>query len=61
AKAHGISVKELPAFYAKRNLLNKIIKPEDIANGVFAFLAILDKSTGNTLNVDGGVANAFMR
>ena len=61
AKAHGISVEELPAFYAKRNLLNKIIKPEDIANGVFAFLAILDKSTGNTLNVDGGVANAFMR
>ena len=61
AKAHGISVKELPAFYAKRNLLNKIIKPEDIANGVFAFLAILDKSTGNTLNVDGGVANAFVR
>jgi len=61
AKAHGISVEELPAFYAKRNLLNKIIKPEDIANGVFAFLAILDKSTGNTLNVDGGVANAFVR
>ena len=61
AKAHGISVEELPAFYAKRNLLNKIINPEDIANGVFAFLAILDKSTGNTLNVDGGVANAFVR
>ena len=61
AKAHGIRVEELPAFYAKRNLLNKIIKPEDIANGVFAFLAILDKSTGNTLNVDGGVANAFVR
>ena len=61
AKAHGISVEQLPAFYAKRNLLNKIINPEDIANGVFAFLAILDKSTGNTLNVDGGVANAFVR
>ncbi|MDA9596989.1 bifunctional aldolase/short-chain dehydrogenase, partial [Flavobacteriaceae bacterium] len=61
AKAYGISVEELPTFYAKRNLLNKIIKPEDIANGVFAFLAILDKSTGNTLNVDGGVANAFVR
>ena len=61
AKAHCISVEELPAFYAKRNLLNKIINPEDIANGVFAFLAILDKSTGNTLNVDGGVANAFVR
>ena len=61
AKADGITVEELPAFYAKRNILNKIIRPEDIANGVFAFLAILDKSTGNTINVDGGVANAFVR
>ncbi len=61
AKAYGISVEELPAYYAKRNLLNKIIKPEDIANGVFALLALLDKSTGNTINVDGGMANAFVR
>lgn len=61
AKAYGISVAELPAYYAKRNLLNEIIRPEDIANGVFAFLALLDKSTGNTLNVDGGMANAFVR
>jgi|TARA_B110000967_G_C18893991_1_gene569303 rhamnulose-1-phosphate aldolase/alcohol dehydrogenase len=61
AKAYGITVEELPAFYAKRNLLNKIITPSDIANGVFAFLAILDKSTGNIINVDGGIANAFVR
>ena len=61
AKAYGITVEELPAFYAKRNLLNKIITPKDIANGVFAFLAILDKSTGNIINVDGGIANAFVR
>ena len=25
----------LSSFYAKRNLLHKIIKPEDVANGVF--------------------------
>ena len=61
AKAYGITVEELPAFYAKRNLLNQIIMPEDIANGVFAFLALLDKSTGNTINVDGGMSNAFVR
>ena len=61
AKAYGISVEELPTFYAKRNLLNEIIRTEDIANGVFVFLAILDKSTGNIINVDGGVANAFVR
>ena len=61
AKAYGISVEELPAHYAKRNLLNEIILPDDIANGVFACVAILDKSTGNTINVDGGMANAFVR
>ncbi len=61
AKAYGIDVKDLPAHYAKRNLLNEIILPDDIANGVFAFLAVLSKSTGNTINVDGGVANAFVR
>ena len=61
AKAYGISVAQLPEFYAKRNILNKIIRPEDIANGVFAFLAVLDKSTGNIINVDGGVPNAFVR
>ncbi|MGB3800421.1 MAG: bifunctional rhamnulose-1-phosphate aldolase/short-chain dehydrogenase, partial [Lewinella sp.] len=60
AKAYGITVDELPAHYAKRNLLNRIIRPEDIADGVFAF-TILDKSTGNILNVDGGMANAFVR
>ena len=61
AKAYGISVEELPAHYAKRNLLNEIIYPEDIANGVFALVGILDKSTGNIINVDGGMANAFVR
>ncbi len=61
AKAYGISVNELPAFYAKRNLLQEIIRPEDIANAVFALTAILDKSTGNIINVDGGMAEAFVR
>lgn len=61
AKAYGITVEELPAHYAKRNLLNEIIYPNDIANGVFSLVAILDKSTGNIINVDGGMANAFVR
>jgi rhamnulose-1-phosphate aldolase/alcohol dehydrogenase len=62
AKAYGIKVEELPAFYAKRTLLNEVILPEDIANACFAFVGgLLDKSTGNVLNVDGGVANAFVR
>jgi rhamnulose-1-phosphate aldolase/alcohol dehydrogenase len=62
AKAYGISIEELPAFYAKRTLLNETILPEDIAKAVFAFVSgLLAKSTGNVLNVDGGVAAAFVR
>jgi rhamnulose-1-phosphate aldolase/alcohol dehydrogenase len=62
AKAYGISVEELPSYYAKRTLLNEMILPEDIANACFAFVSgLLNKSTGNTINVDGGVANAFLR
>lgn len=62
AKAYGISVAELPTYYAKRTLLNQTILPEDIANACFAFVGgLLGKSTGNALNVDGGVATAFLR
>ncbi|MCF1715756.1 bifunctional aldolase/short-chain dehydrogenase [Flavihumibacter sp. RY-1] len=62
AKAYGISVEDLPAYYAKRTLLNEIIIPEDIANACFAFVGgLLKKSTGNALNVDGGVGMAFLR
>ena len=62
AKAYGITVEELPAYYAKRTLLNEAILPEDIANACFAFAGgLLNKSTGNVLNVDGGVAMAFLR
>lgn len=62
AKAYGIKVEELPSFYAKRTLLNEIILPEDIANACVAFTGgLLNKSTGNVLNVDGGIAAAFLR
>lgn len=62
AKAYGITVEELPAYYAKRTLLNEIILPEDIANACFAFVSgLLNKSTGNALNVDGGVPMGFLR
>jgi rhamnulose-1-phosphate aldolase/alcohol dehydrogenase len=62
AKAYGVKVEELPAYYANRTLLNEVILPEDIANACFAFVGgLLTKSTGNVLNVDGGVATAFVR
>jgi len=62
AKAYGIRVDELPAYYAKRTLLNETINPEDIANACFVFVSgLLNKSTGNVLNVDGGIPAAFVR
>ncbi len=62
AEAYGISIEELPEYYAKRTLLNQTILPDDVANAVFAFAGgLLLKSTGNVLNVDGGVAAAFVR
>jgi hypothetical protein len=42
--------------------MNEAILPDDIANACFVFVGgFLNKSTGNTLNVDGGVAAAFLR
>jgi rhamnulose-1-phosphate aldolase/alcohol dehydrogenase len=62
AKAYGIKVEELPQYYAGRTLLNEVILPEDIANACFAFVGgLLNKSTGNVLNVDGGIATTFVR
>lgn len=62
AKAYNISVEQLPAFYAGRTLLNEIILPEDIADACFAFVGgLLNKSTGNLMNVDGGIAASFPR
>ena len=61
-KLMGLHRAELPAFYAKRTLLNETILPEDIANACFVFVGgMMNKSTGNVLNVDGGVAMAFVR
>src|SRR5690606_24376655 len=62
AKAYGVTVEELPAFYAKRTILNEIISVEDIAILVFVLGGVeLNKLTGNGINVDEGVAVAFMR
>ncbi|PSR57172.1 bifunctional rhamnulose-1-phosphate aldolase/short-chain dehydrogenase [Adhaeribacter arboris] len=62
AKAYGITVAELPAYYAKRTVLNEELLAEDMANAVFLYVGgLLNKSTGNVLNVDGGVPAAFVR
>ncbi len=62
AKAYGIEVRDLPQYYANRTLLNESVKTSDIANAAFVFVnGQLSKSTGNMLNVDGGLPAAFPR
>jgi NAD(P)-dependent dehydrogenase (short-subunit alcohol dehydrogenase family) len=63
ADAYGIAPDELEEHYRKRTVLGVNVLPEDIAHAVlhFASPARSGKSTGNLLNVDGGVAAAFPR
>jgi rhamnulose-1-phosphate aldolase/alcohol dehydrogenase len=63
AAAYGIDPGELEEHYRKRTTLGVNILPEDIAEAVmhFASDARSGKSTGNVLNVDGGVPAAYPR
>ncbi len=63
AAAYGIEPDELEEHYRKRTTLNVNVLPGDIAQAVlhFASPARSGKSTGNMLNVDGGVPAAYAR
>jgi rhamnulose-1-phosphate aldolase/alcohol dehydrogenase len=62
ALAYGIEVADLPQYYANRTLLKESVKVSDIADAAFTFVGgLLNKSTGNMLNVDGGLSAAFPR
>jgi NAD(P)-dependent dehydrogenase (short-subunit alcohol dehydrogenase family) len=63
AASYGIHPDELEDFYARRTTLKVNILPEDIAQAVLHFASPLrsGKSTGNLLNVDGGVPAAYAR
>ena len=63
AAAYGIDLDDLEEHYRQRNTLKVNILPEDIAAAVmhFASEARSGKSTGNLLNVDGGVPAAYAR
>ena len=63
AATYGIAPDQLEEHYRKRTTLGVNVYPEDIAEAVayFASSARSGKSTGNILNVDGGVAAAYPR
>jgi rhamnulose-1-phosphate aldolase/alcohol dehydrogenase len=63
AAAYGIEPEELEEHYRKRNVLKVNVLPENIAEAVlhFASEARSSRSTGNILNVDGGVKDSYPR
>jgi rhamnulose-1-phosphate aldolase/alcohol dehydrogenase len=62
ASTYGVSAEDLPSFYRGRTVLGVNVFPEDVAEAI-AFLASdrSAKSTGNIINVDGGVTAAYTR
>ncbi|MDP9369489.1 MAG: bifunctional aldolase/short-chain dehydrogenase [Chloroflexota bacterium] len=63
AAAYGIAPEALDEHYRQRTVLKVNIYPEDIAEAVLFFASPTRsaKSTGNMLNVDGGVTAAYSR
>lgn len=63
AAAYGIEPEQLEEHYRARTTLGVNVLPEDVAQAVlhFASDARSGKTTGNLLNVDGGVAIAYPR
>ncbi len=62
ASTYGVSEDELQTYYQSRTKLGVAVLPEDVAEAI-AFLAgpRSSKSTGNVVNVDGGVTAAYPR
>jgi rhamnulose-1-phosphate aldolase/alcohol dehydrogenase len=63
AQAYGIEPEELEEFYQQRNTLKVNVTPENVAEAVLFFSSNTrsSRSTGNVLNVDGGVKDAYPR
>ena len=63
AEAYGIEPEELEEYYRQRNVLKVNVLPENIAEAVLFFASEprSSRSTGNVLNVDGGVKDAYPR
>jgi rhamnulose-1-phosphate aldolase/alcohol dehydrogenase len=62
ASTYGVSEDDLPAYYRGRTRLGVNVFPQDVAEAI-AWLASprSGKSTGNVINVDGGVTAAYPR
>jgi rhamnulose-1-phosphate aldolase/alcohol dehydrogenase len=62
ASTYGVPQEDLPAFYRGRTVLGVNVFPEDVAEAIVFLLSDrASKSTGNVINVDGGVTAAYPR
>lgn len=62
ASTYGVSAEDLPAYYRGRTKLGVNVYAEDVAEAIAFFAGPRSaKSTGNVLNVDGGVTAAYPR
>jgi rhamnulose-1-phosphate aldolase/alcohol dehydrogenase len=62
ASTYGVTEEDLPAFYRRRTVLGVNVFPEDVAEAIVFFASPRGaKSTGNVVNVDGGVTAAYPR
>ncbi len=61
ARSRGLDPGELQDYYRQRNLLKTKVTGAHVGNAVVFFASNLTPTTGATLPVDGGVADAFPR
>jgi rhamnulose-1-phosphate aldolase/alcohol dehydrogenase len=62
ASTYGVSEDDLPGYYRGRTRLGVNVYPEDVAEAIAFFAGPRSaKSTGNVVNVDGGVTAAYPR
>jgi NAD(P)-dependent dehydrogenase (short-subunit alcohol dehydrogenase family) len=62
ASTYGVSEDELQTYYKGRTKLGVAVLPEDVAEAIAFFVGPRsNKSTGNVVNVDGGVTAAYPR
>jgi rhamnulose-1-phosphate aldolase/alcohol dehydrogenase len=61
AKSRGLAMDELEAFYRERNLLKARVEARHVGDAVVFFATKAVVTTGATMPVDGGVAEAFPR